>query len=514
MIRYFAILLLFIALTTQAQQQFLKVDEVAFKTPTEARIIREVLQGESPEFHGFLAVASEDSIHFKSWKDRFDHQVLELKNRKKSRKLVKDIRFIYDEVHDRFLRKYVNTVFFDHLFEEGVYNCVTAVALYGLAFQELDIPYVIKETPTHVYLIADPEGESLFIETTDPVSGFKTFTPEFRENFVAELRKAKLVDQADIDAHGILNVFEQHYFGGESLTLFELIGVQYFNEGIKLLEQQDYFGAWDAFSKAQLFHGGEDTHKMLYSSLTLILSHARYADWDEIRMLPLAERFLSFDISEITIIGEFYRMLNHNLISGNDPELAQRGYEYFMAHSSHADIKKEVAFLYHHEHAVIEYNRANYQRAFAFIKEAYLLKPGHARVENLLRESFMRSSASKAPQEVLLDIDTLLATYPRLNENNQFHLWRLHLCLQSMGESFENKKPVAGQEFLDKFLSLKEEKPDLQYDNNMVGYAFSRAATYYFRKGHTSRARIALKKGLELVPDNYELRTKLRMIDQ
>lgn len=96
---------------------------------------------------------------------------------------------------------------------------MTAVAIYALAFDELGISYEIKETPAHVYIVADPAGSSLLIETTDPVSGFKDFTPGFRENFVAQLGAMKLVDQTDIDVKGIYGVFDELYFGGASLNV-------------------------------------------------------------------------------------------------------------------------------------------------------------------------------------------------------------------------------------------------------------------------------------------------------
>lgn len=59
-------------------------------------------------------------------------------------------------------------------------------------FDELGIPYSIKETPTHVYLIADPNGEQILIETTDPVKGFAEFSNGFKQNFISTLLAQKL----------------------------------------------------------------------------------------------------------------------------------------------------------------------------------------------------------------------------------------------------------------------------------------------------------------------------------
>ena len=85
---------------------------------------------------------------------------------KKEKKEKKRIKFIYDAFHDTFLKKYNSSVFFSEIFKNGNYNCVTATALYCYVFEKLDIPYKVKDLPTHVYLIAYPDLYNIKLETT------------------------------------------------------------------------------------------------------------------------------------------------------------------------------------------------------------------------------------------------------------------------------------------------------------------------------------------------------------
>ena len=256
-VRFLFIFFVLLPLVVHSQEKYLSIDEIEFETEIEQRTIEKLLKNEGEIIDGFLVIAPEDSASFGKWEDFYAKEIDALKQRKKPKKIEKDVKYIYDRLHEKFLRKYETLAYFDQIFENGVYNCVTAVALYAMSFEELGIPYSIKETPTHVYLIADPGNSQLLIETTDPVSGFRSFTPGFRENFVSQLAMQKLVDQSDIASKGVYPVFDEFYFGGADLTLKQLVACQYYNLGITYFNEKDYYKAWNAFSKAQLLHSSE-----------------------------------------------------------------------------------------------------------------------------------------------------------------------------------------------------------------------------------------------------------------
>lgn len=92
------------------------------------------------------------------------------------RSIEKKIKIIFKVVHEKFLVKYSEQCSFLDLFDNGSYNCVTASACYAIVFQQYDIEVAIQELPTHVYLIADPGGENITIESTDPLGDPKTIS--------------------------------------------------------------------------------------------------------------------------------------------------------------------------------------------------------------------------------------------------------------------------------------------------------------------------------------------------
>jgi len=507
-------ILLLVSLVGFSQQKYFSYEEVEFSTDLEKRTIAKLLSGEAEPIDGFLIISSGDSSQFESWKGVYSKEIEKLKDHKKSKKLSKEVKYVYDNIHDTFLTKYENLAYFDQVFETGVYNCVTAVALYGMAFEAFDIPYHIKETPRHVYIVADPDDSQLLIETTDPISGFKTFTPGFKEQFVARLAMMKLTNQNDIASKGIYGVFDEFYFGGAELSLNALIGIQYYNKGVSLFNEKDYHGAWKALKIAQLFHSNDQIDNMLFASIVNIVSFSDYSDWDDIQLLPYLERFLEFDIKETNVVGEFQRMINYVLIQNNNAEKAQKAYDYFMDNSKNEELKKEATYTYYHERSVLSYNRGNYRQAFDQVSKAYIAKPGNANAENLLMESFRMSFANKSSEEALAKLDTLLTHIPELAKNNRINTTHLNLYLSVMHDKFDTKRATEGNTYKKLFEEIIAANPDYIYDRNILGNAYSKAAVYYFKRGYTSKARGIIQTGLKYAPGNYQLKTRLRMISR
>jgi|WetSurMetagenome_2_1015567.scaffolds.fasta_scaffold32081_4 hypothetical protein len=92
----------------------------------------------------------------------------ELKLQMREYPLSKKLKTIFKSVHQKFLTKYSEEAFFNDIFVSGDYNCLTTSALYAFVLSELNIKYLIKQTPNHVYLVADPDQSCFLIETTLP----------------------------------------------------------------------------------------------------------------------------------------------------------------------------------------------------------------------------------------------------------------------------------------------------------------------------------------------------------
>lgn len=161
----------------------------------------------------------------------FLHQ---LEKKESSFKREKDfIRHLFLKTHQKFLKNYSAYASFGELLEKGKYNCLTGTALYALILDHFGIEYSVIETNYHIFILAKAEGETILLETTDPLNGFVYKQNEiderlttYRSNTLQETDKSK----------GVRYEFSFNLW--EAVSLTELKGLLYFNHAVEAYNQQ------------------------------------------------------------------------------------------------------------------------------------------------------------------------------------------------------------------------------------------------------------------------------------
>ena len=171
-----------------------------------------------------------------------------------SKQIKKQIKTIYKRTHSHFLTKYEEKSFFENIFENGTFNCVSATALYALVLETYHIEYVIKETLQHVYLIADPKRDQVFIETTLPSKGTFYVDEHCKKNYVEYLENNKIISESEFKTQSTESLFDKYYDENKTITLKELAGIQYFNDGIFNYEASKFVEASKSFEKAFILY--------------------------------------------------------------------------------------------------------------------------------------------------------------------------------------------------------------------------------------------------------------------
>jgi hypothetical protein len=136
----------------------------------------------------------------------------ELKARISQYPVSKKLKTVYKAVHDEFFTKYSLESNFNDIFLNGNYNCLTASALYAVILDRLGIKYTIKQTPVHVYIIADPSNTGYLIETTLPGEKIVQFDDRFKNNYIEYLHNNKIIADSEFRNSSVDVLFEEHYF--------------------------------------------------------------------------------------------------------------------------------------------------------------------------------------------------------------------------------------------------------------------------------------------------------------
>ena len=505
-----------LAITTvvHCQDSLVFIKDVQFNSTFEKEIFHEhFFQKQDNYLALFMAINPQMNAstydkfasHFQSQLKQID---LEKLNGKKAEKKIKTI---YSNIHDGFLKKYELQNEFSSIFSDGRYNCVSASALYGMVFKEFNIPFIIKEKPTHVYVVAYPDTEKILVETTDPTGGFITFSERYKQAFVEQMKKAKLISPEEYQAKTPSQLFDQYYFADQEITLEELVGVQYANDAIYKLEDQQLEAAYGQLEKAYLFYPTEKIISLLIAVNVEILNKNNYKDINDVQYLSKLSRFEDFGISQDMMLGEFSRINDIHLINKGDAETYRKFYESLSTGIDNDTLKREIDYIYSYERGRILHNQGKYKDALPFFEEAYALKPDNQDVNNAMVTTLGQSLMYESDNLVVIQkLEEYRQRHPALKDNNLFTSALVNAYLLQCGRSFDLNRVEDAVKY--KTLFEKHFNPQINIDATNIGRVYSIAAVYYFKKGYTAKAKSIIAQGLKYAPGNHELLVRQRMI--
>ncbi|MEO9965156.1 MAG: hypothetical protein ABJF11_05185 [Reichenbachiella sp.] len=499
------------------QDSLVLIQDLRFSSDFEATQFRKLLAGEEVVFEALMAINLEARAqNVQLDKQMFFNEIGQLKQISSATGSgeLKYYKQIYDHVHERFFQKYELSHYFNEVFSNGTYNCVSGTAIYALIFEELDIAYSIKETPTHVYIVLESNGNQYLLETTDPTGKFNKFSKNFKSHFIRELEEAKLISSQEVQSSNTEALFEKYYFTDINLTLTQLVGVQYWNDAVYKFRKEDYDGAIHALQKCYLLYPNDKVKEMLLASLGIAISKTSYSIFEEVSYLASLSRFSEPEVSDVQLKNEFLRLNAYQLIDQGNQTLYTRSYNYLMAQVSRKSLRSEIDFVYNYERARLLHNRGRYRTAIKYAEQAFDLKPANLDAETLFLSTLSQYlQYSNDQQESYNMLDSLVSSHGSLMENNKFGGLFLDFTLIQMADLFGENKKTEGSTFKDKFENLYDENPGYQVNKDLIGHAYSRAAVYYFRRGYYTSAKKILQKGMSYAPYNHELKTRMRAIN-
>lgn len=510
--KYIFTSLLFGALNVcSAQDSLVFFNELTFNSDLERQVFSEYFTSKSENYFAlFFAINPDQSdSKLKVAKKSFDLELEKIKSDKNiTKKPEKQIKYIYEEIHEHFFDQYLAENLFSDIFIDGKYNCVSATALYGLYFASLNIPFTIKERPTHVYAVAYPNNEQVLVEATDPQGGFIRFSDSDKSALINQLASAKLISSTEMRTLSTDQLFSKYYFSDNDISLKELIGIQYLNDAIYKLNKKDYLGAFYQSEKALMFYQSEQSKNLWLATGINYLAEHNYEDDESPFILAKLSRYTEIDPD--IIIGEFGRMINNTLIEKGDADRTSEQYEKVISLTKNEELLIEFNYIYNYERGRILFNQARFKESLPFFELAYEIKPNNIDANNSLITSLIKSLTSTTDEEAVDTLEKMLGKYPSLKENNYFVTMLANVYLILFGKSFDLNKEKEGLRY--KSLFERYYDPELSIDQNNLGRAYSIAAVYYFRKGYTSKAKAILNEGLNMSPHNHELLVRKNMI--
>jgi hypothetical protein len=431
-----------------------------------------------------------------------------------SSKPKRKIRTIHSLVHKEFFKQYKDDAYFTDIFNNGVFNCVTGTMLFTIILEDLNIPYQIKEYPTHVNLVAYPNSANIIIESTMNKGGTYVLNAKAVSQSVDYLLENKLITQNELNNKSKEQVFKDYYFKEENINSVQLASILFYNKAIDQVNENKYALATQNLFKANCLKERKLYKNLLQQTMLVHLSELDFHSTEFIKRsalyislfkqqrqsvfhnLIVAFNWLAFEKRDIRELQNAYNSIKKFQLERTDFKTIDE--KYFLALAQHQEDKNHVdsSLFFLNKYIQTDSNRNN--------------KRGGDMMLSIVLKQYSNKYNFISTIEPL---ERYTELYPTLKNSHTFSNL-LSMCYgYQANELYRQKKYKEGKVYYDKFISKLEYMPIEERNHAFCELVFGNVSRAFNLKGHFSKSRKVLKTGLQLIPNNLNLKSRLKDIE-
>ena len=483
----------------------IRFSDLSYHSDFEKEAIENFVFHKRDTFNLFLAIDEKMTQEEASWrKDIYLSVFKELEEKKiQAKKINKKIKLSYSNVHSRFLKKYNDNEYFPVIFQTGTYNCVSASMLYAMIFDNLDIPYKVKASSNHVYLVANPGSNSIVIETTNPGFEKKIFTGEFKQQYVNYLRTSKLISESDYKNKSTEEIFEEKFKEVRDAEFNNLPGFQYYNKALTRLQNNDTEQALKLSQKAYFFFPDYQVKSLLHTSLLFHIEKCKFDKVSDIDYLAQFSRFENTDMN--TVVGIFNNIIYHHLQYIDKENFCDSLNERLILQISNKNLIDEINFAYNLQ---MSYHFQNSDKVEKYVTRALAIKGNH-KDANIIFENYLNRKLDR-----IYNLQTLVDSINRMKERYNFEPIKSTITnfqivgyLRLANKSYNRNKIKQGDKYL---LEFETNCPNPIENNELritIERTYRNIAYSLYMNNYRTKAKSIKARGLKLIPESELIKT-------
>ena len=429
----------------------------------------------------------------------------------KEKKEIKRVKSIYDTFHKRFLKKYELESYFTDIFKSGTYNCVTASALYAYVFDRLQIPYHVKEVPSHVYLIAYPDTFKIYLETTVPGAyGFSSPKESEIKKIVDELINIKLIAKSELNNKGYTDTYNDYFYGKEFVKTASLIGMQYYNKSIFYFQEEDYLNAENNLSKSLVFYNSP-LAKLLYKDLIkLNINNLQFNKMEDITVLQKYLSLLEYkkDYKKIELQYFLYKIIEND---NNDLNFIKKAGKSFNS-IDNIELKNLCKETIYNYITKAEADKYNFESSLQYSDSILAINKNSKIAKEVIPYVLQKKISIKGSNEAsLLEVEKYYNKHSFLKNDKRIETIRGLLYGEMTIKEVINKNIEKALTYLTKFEEVIETKKEyLMLRSEFYPFVYLKAGRYFYGKNKFKKAKDIFERGLKTSPDNPDLKKMYR----
>lgn len=497
-----------IGFSNDLQDSLVKYSDLKYHSDFERSAVRNYVKEKKDTLNLFLAIDPNMTDDVAKRRNGTFLSIFDDMAQKKivDKKINKQIRLIYANVHDRFLRKYNDNEYFPEIFQTGIYNCVTASMLYAMVFDKFKIPYKVEASSNHVYLIANPGAKSVVVETTNPNFENAIFSGEFKSQYVNYLKSSKLISETEYKSKSVEEIFEEKFKEVKDATFDNLAGFQYYNKALTKFRNNEYEDAFALCEKAYFFFPDNQVKTLLNTTLLFLIERCKFDQVSDIDYLAILSRFENTDPQ--VVVGIFKNIIYHHLQYTNMESFCDSMNQRLVSQLSDKNLIDEINFAYNLQ---MSYRYQNSDKIEKYVVKALNIKGNYHDAQVMLTNYLERKLYGISSSNVLLDtISQMESRYNKLEViSTILKEHKMRAYLQLANDSFAKKKITAGNNYLHQFEENCDGPIKNQMLSNIAANAYHTVAVYYFYKGFKTKAKSYIIRGLKYVPHNRLLESAI-----
>ncbi|WP_343633397.1 hypothetical protein [Fluviicola sp.] len=477
---------------------------------------REVLLNKHATHLEMLMALGDDASAEKTLavKKQLDEFVNEVKSsgmmRMSEAKLMKEL---HKKIHERFLRRYKYVSPFNEIFKTGQYNCVSGTALFALVLEELDIPYNIQEMPTHVYIMAYPDTKAISVEMTALKDA--SYIPARKDvsKAVRTLVEFGLSTPEKIRQQGELQVYNAFFNTNSVVNLKQLAGIQYYNEAIVAVNENQLLLAFEQISKAEKWYDVDKARLLKAELLVTLMADADFSSMDDIGYLVGYANIKKAD--QTKVYYQYAKFLNAQLLTKGNKALADSSYTYIEAHLQDTATLKRMGALYYF--CVSDYysNAYNLKKQLEYAELSYNTSVETPGIQLWLVRCIMLSisKTNEDEEEILAKLDAYADKYPFLRKHNLYLVGYFYAYAELSNKFYVDNDGTKGKKYFDlavQAMNDMEDKEVLDQDN--IGWLYAEAGAYLYRENDYKAALKILEEGLKLAPGHERIVARIEIV--
>lgn len=430
---------------------------------------------------------------------------IEGKNNKKT------VKIVYETIHDNYFSKYVENPNFVDIFTKKEYNCVTASALYALAFNHLNIPFEIRELPTHVYLVVFPKSDKIILETTAAQGGYLHLNQRQIDQYKQYLISTKAITPAEANK----DFFNNHILGDSIINLKQLIGIQYYNKALMYAEDESIELATPQIEKAYAFNPKDYAKSMVNYLVLKTIEINKKATPERLCKYMAKYHHYTKDRKQETVgvATIFHSVVLEKIDQKEEHQSILQLNDCLKSKIKQDSIVKEMDVIAYQSLANYSYQSLNFDRALRHLQKIYDADKNN--LDIYIKDCLIRKYNNITnPYKGLDSLKHYERLFPFVANDEHILGYKAWCLLKVTYSHFELDEIDQGMLLLDQFRQTFKPETKVAYQEEMVGHFFGSISAYYFRKKDYKMAEQLLNEGLQYVPYSIVLKKKLKLLKE